>query len=40
MRRSDNVQDDFQVKDQNGQTVVKCTGKAFSFKDRKGRHTT
>lgn len=28
--------DDFYVKDQNGQTVVKCKGKAMSMRERKG----
>lgn len=28
--------DDFGVKDTNGQVVVRCQGKALSFKDRKG----
>lgn len=27
--------DDFSVKDQNGQTVVKCKGKAMSMRERK-----
>ncbi|WWD18250.1 hypothetical protein CI109_102700 [Kwoniella shandongensis] len=27
--------DDFAVKDQNGQVVVRCKGQAFSFRDRK-----
>lgn len=30
--------DDFGVKDTNGQVVVRCQGKALSFKDRKGMY--
>ena len=29
-------QDDFTIKDNNGYPVIKCAGKTFSMRDRKG----